>query len=227
MGVKDITDAVGSSTLPWLDDKGRAILFTSARTANTFSDRPVGEEQLREIYELMKWGPTWANTATAARSSSSTSATLATVPGSTACPAWITRKPSGTPAPRPMPGPGTARQGHREHSHETARSDPERQRRYFAARATKLVRCPRNRRPWTPSRNPPGVPSPVSSLPRRGFWTRTCSAARTSRSVPTASSCTCPRLPAGHCGSPSWPTALTCQGAGPPDWSTSSSPTIW
>jgi hypothetical protein len=37
-------------------DEGRAILFTSARTANTFSDRPVGEEQLREIYELMKWG---------------------------------------------------------------------------------------------------------------------------------------------------------------------------
>jgi 3-hydroxypropanoate dehydrogenase len=50
------------TTLPRLDDEGRAILFTSARTANTFSDRPVGEEQLREIYELMKWGPTWANT---------------------------------------------------------------------------------------------------------------------------------------------------------------------
>ena len=50
------------TTLRRLDDEGRAILFTSARTANTFSDRPVGEEQLREIYELMKWGPTWANT---------------------------------------------------------------------------------------------------------------------------------------------------------------------
>src|SRR5260370_33214283 len=50
------------TTLPRLGDEGRAILFTRARTANTFSDRPVGEEQLREIYELMKWGPTWANT---------------------------------------------------------------------------------------------------------------------------------------------------------------------
>jgi 3-hydroxypropanoate dehydrogenase len=49
-------------TLPRLDDEARAILFTSARTANTFSDRPVSQEQLREIYELMKWGPTWANT---------------------------------------------------------------------------------------------------------------------------------------------------------------------
>lgn len=38
------------------------ILFTNARTANSFSNRPVADEQLREIYDLMKWGPTWANT---------------------------------------------------------------------------------------------------------------------------------------------------------------------
>jgi 3-hydroxypropanoate dehydrogenase len=56
-----VTDSA-ETTLPRLDDDGRALLFTSARTANTFSDRLVGEEQLREIYELMKWGPTWANT---------------------------------------------------------------------------------------------------------------------------------------------------------------------
>jgi 3-hydroxypropanoate dehydrogenase len=45
-----------------LNDDGRALLFTEARTANTFSDRPVTSEELREIYELMKWGPTWSNT---------------------------------------------------------------------------------------------------------------------------------------------------------------------
>jgi 3-hydroxypropanoate dehydrogenase len=45
-----------------LGPAARALLFTEARTANTFSDRPVSDEQLREIYELMKWGPTWANT---------------------------------------------------------------------------------------------------------------------------------------------------------------------
>ena len=44
------------TTLPRLDDEVRANLFTSARTANTFSDRPVGEEQLREIYELISGG---------------------------------------------------------------------------------------------------------------------------------------------------------------------------
>jgi 3-hydroxypropanoate dehydrogenase len=48
--------------LPRLDDHGRAVLFTQARTANNFSEGAVSEEQLQEIYELMKWGPTWANT---------------------------------------------------------------------------------------------------------------------------------------------------------------------
>jgi 3-hydroxypropanoate dehydrogenase len=50
------------TSLTRLGDDGRALLFTEARTANTFSDRPVSSEQLREIYELMKWGPTWSNT---------------------------------------------------------------------------------------------------------------------------------------------------------------------
>lgn len=45
-----------------LDEEARSILFTRGRTANTFSSRPVTGEQLQEIYELAKWGPTWANT---------------------------------------------------------------------------------------------------------------------------------------------------------------------
>jgi 3-hydroxypropanoate dehydrogenase len=45
-----------------LDEAARAILFTRGRTANSFSSRPVTGEQLQEIYELMKWGPTSANT---------------------------------------------------------------------------------------------------------------------------------------------------------------------
>ncbi|CAM7123234.1 malonic semialdehyde reductase [Leclercia adecarboxylata] len=36
-------------------------LFTEARTHNGWLDRPVSDETLREIYELMKWGPTSAN----------------------------------------------------------------------------------------------------------------------------------------------------------------------
>jgi 3-hydroxypropanoate dehydrogenase len=45
-----------------LDALGRELLFTAARTANTFSDGPVTDEQLHEITELAKWPPTMANT---------------------------------------------------------------------------------------------------------------------------------------------------------------------
>ena len=37
------------------------ILFRNARTHNGWDNRPVSDAELREIYELMKWGPTSAN----------------------------------------------------------------------------------------------------------------------------------------------------------------------
>jgi 3-hydroxypropanoate dehydrogenase len=49
-------------TLPRLDDAGRALLFTEARTANTFADTPVGDAELEGIWELARWAPTAANT---------------------------------------------------------------------------------------------------------------------------------------------------------------------
>ncbi|HEX4250015.1 MAG TPA: malonic semialdehyde reductase [Pseudonocardia sp.] len=45
-----------------LDEHGRKLLFTEARTANTFTEEPVTEEQLRAVYELTKFAPTSANT---------------------------------------------------------------------------------------------------------------------------------------------------------------------
>ena len=36
-------------------------LFTEARTQNGYSAEPVPDETLRQLYELMKWGPTAAN----------------------------------------------------------------------------------------------------------------------------------------------------------------------
>lgn len=36
-------------------------LFRAARTPNGWTEAPVTEEQLHEIYNLMKWGPTSAN----------------------------------------------------------------------------------------------------------------------------------------------------------------------
>jgi 3-hydroxypropanoate dehydrogenase len=36
-------------------------IFRRARTHNVWLDKPVGDETLRQVYELMKWGPTSAN----------------------------------------------------------------------------------------------------------------------------------------------------------------------
>jgi 3-hydroxypropanoate dehydrogenase len=46
---------------PSLDAAGRALLFTEARTANTFAPTPVADDELAEIWELAKWPPTAAN----------------------------------------------------------------------------------------------------------------------------------------------------------------------
>ncbi|RZU75795.1 3-hydroxypropanoate dehydrogenase [Micromonospora kangleipakensis] len=50
------------SDLITLHPEAQAQLFTDARTANTFTDEPVTDEQLRAIFELAKYPPTAANT---------------------------------------------------------------------------------------------------------------------------------------------------------------------
>jgi 3-hydroxypropanoate dehydrogenase len=44
-----------------LNDAALHTLFLDARTHNGWRDKPVTEAQLRQIYDLMKWGPTSAN----------------------------------------------------------------------------------------------------------------------------------------------------------------------
>jgi len=44
-----------------LDDLTLDRLFRTARTRNAWTDRVVTEQQLRELYDLMKFGPTSAN----------------------------------------------------------------------------------------------------------------------------------------------------------------------
>jgi len=46
---------------PALDAAALDRLFRTARTRNGWSDRTVSEAQLRELYDLLKWGPTSAN----------------------------------------------------------------------------------------------------------------------------------------------------------------------
>lgn len=57
-----MTETVERPALGKLDDTGRALLFTAARTANTWADTPVTDEELASIWELAKWAPTSANT---------------------------------------------------------------------------------------------------------------------------------------------------------------------
>jgi 3-hydroxypropanoate dehydrogenase len=45
-----------------LHPEAQDLLFREARTANSFADEPVSDEQLQAIYDLMKWAPTAANT---------------------------------------------------------------------------------------------------------------------------------------------------------------------
>jgi len=44
-----------------IGDRGLDQIFRQARTHHVWRDTPVSDEQLHELYELMKWGPTSAN----------------------------------------------------------------------------------------------------------------------------------------------------------------------
>lgn len=44
-----------------LNDAALDQLFRTARTQNAFLDKPVEDSQLRALYDLLKWGPTAAN----------------------------------------------------------------------------------------------------------------------------------------------------------------------
>ena len=44
-----------------LSDDAADLLFRTARTANTFTDEPVSDEQLRAVHDLVQYGPTALN----------------------------------------------------------------------------------------------------------------------------------------------------------------------
>jgi len=48
-----------------LTEESLSALFTQARTHNKWTEKPVADAQLRQIYDLMKWGPTSANSSPA------------------------------------------------------------------------------------------------------------------------------------------------------------------
>ncbi|MEO9129823.1 MAG: malonic semialdehyde reductase [Sphingomonas sp.] len=48
-----------------LNDQSLDQIFRAARTPNGWADHPLADDAVREIYDLMKWGPTSANTSPA------------------------------------------------------------------------------------------------------------------------------------------------------------------
>jgi nitroreductase len=44
-----------------LDDAALDVIFREARTQNTWLDKPITNDQLLALYDLMRWGPTSAN----------------------------------------------------------------------------------------------------------------------------------------------------------------------
>ncbi|WP_239334549.1 malonic semialdehyde reductase [Frankia sp. CiP3] len=64
MTITDIAtgDIAATEDALMLDAAAADLLFRTARTANTFSDDPVSDEQVHAIYDLIKWAPTSMNT---------------------------------------------------------------------------------------------------------------------------------------------------------------------
>ena len=56
------SDALAPEEQLVIDAATQELLFTAARTANTFSSEPVSDTQLQSITDLAKWPPTMANT---------------------------------------------------------------------------------------------------------------------------------------------------------------------
>ena len=48
-----------------IDAAGLDLLFREARTHNKFTEEPVSDETLRELYDILKYGPTSANSSPA------------------------------------------------------------------------------------------------------------------------------------------------------------------
>ena len=62
MTVTDTPPANDLAAVLELSKDAQDLLFRAARTANTFTDEPVTDEQVRAIHDLVKWAPTSMNT---------------------------------------------------------------------------------------------------------------------------------------------------------------------
>src|SRR5512142_1604595 len=60
-----MTPSMRESSPAIVSDAALDILFRDARSYNAWLETPVSDGELRRIYDLMKWGPTSANSSPA------------------------------------------------------------------------------------------------------------------------------------------------------------------
>jgi len=60
-GMKMLLMTIGGNMKSQLTQEAVNQLFLEAHTFNKFTDRPVEDETIRRIYDLLKWGPTAVN----------------------------------------------------------------------------------------------------------------------------------------------------------------------
>lgn len=60
--VPQLVESMTTSTSLPLASEAQDLLFRDARTANTFTDEPVGDDVIEAIYDLVKWAPSSMNT---------------------------------------------------------------------------------------------------------------------------------------------------------------------
>ena len=58
-------DAATPEAARVLDGAGLDLLFRAARSHNKWQDRPVSDDTLIDLYDLLRWGPTSANSSPA------------------------------------------------------------------------------------------------------------------------------------------------------------------
>jgi len=61
MSITTSNAGTGGAASGYLDEASLDLLFRAARSTHAFSDRPVTDETLRALYDLLKWGPTAFN----------------------------------------------------------------------------------------------------------------------------------------------------------------------
>src|SRR5436189_4277788 len=59
--LKWINRSLRTSMAELLDDRALNVLFRQARTFTKWQPRPVTDETLHDLYDLLKWGPTSSN----------------------------------------------------------------------------------------------------------------------------------------------------------------------